>query len=223
MFQDRNRAPVGNLVNYAAYLVKRGVDHLRRIIEADPQIAPVAAHGGVSRVLAAADAGLAQQRVVSLQRLPQWIAQALQPGGTGRESRSLKTDAASPAKPLALSLLQVRNWEAATRRVDSHEQETARAAAYALAQRCCRKADKVVEISDIDSSGLHLLALLPNTGEPGRRVGERWLRTCDSRTLYPSNPTFIDGLLVDYSFVYTPQHGQTSRELLAALQEQAGL
>jgi RNA polymerase sigma-B factor len=47
---------LGISVNYAAYLVKRGVEHLRRIIEADPQIAPVAAHGGVSRVLAAADA-----------------------------------------------------------------------------------------------------------------------------------------------------------------------
>lgn len=213
---------LGISVNYAAYLVKRGVDHLRRIIEADPQIAPVAAHGGVSRVLAAADAGLAQQRVVSLQSLPQWIEQALQPTGRAAKAAASKADAPSSAKPLALalSLLQVRNWDEATRRLDSDVQETARAAAYALAQRCCRKADKVIEISDSNSPGLHLLALLPNTGEPGRRVGERWLRTCDSRTLYPTNPTLIDGLLTDYSFVYTPQHGHSSRELLAALQEQ---
>jgi hypothetical protein len=124
-----------------------------------------------------------------------------------------------PAKPLALSLLQIRNWDEATGHLDDDVQETARAAAYALAQRCCRKADKVVEISGIDSPGLHLLALLPNTGEPGRRVGERWLRTCDSRTIYPPNPTLIDGLLTEYSFVYVPEHGQTSGELLAALQK----
>jgi RNA polymerase sigma-B factor len=209
---------LGISVNYAAYLVKRGVEHLRRIIEADPQIAPVAAHGGVSRVLAAADVGLAQQRVVSLNRLPQWIDQTLQPGKrTAKAANTTKSDA--PFKPLALSLLQIRNWKEATGHLDDEVQETARAAAHSLAQRCCRKADTVVEISDSDSRGLNLLALLPNTGEPGRRVGERWLRTCDSRTIYPPNPTLIDALLSEYSFVYAPEHGQTSRELLAVLQK----
>jgi hypothetical protein len=78
----------------------------------------------------------------------------------------------------------------------------------------------VIEISGSNFSGLSLLALLPNTGEPGRKVGERWLRTCDSRTIYPPNPTLIDALLSQYSFAYAPEHGQTSHELLAALQEQ---
>jgi RNA polymerase sigma-B factor len=210
---------LGISVNYAAYLVKRGVEHLRRIIEADPQIAPVAAHGGVSRVLSAADAGLAQQRVVSLKRLPQWIDQVLRPGERVVKATTTNTSAA-PLKPLALSLLQIRNWDEATGHLGRDVQESARAAAYALAQRCCRKADKVVEISGGDFPGLNLLALLPNTGEPGRKVGERWLRTCDSRTIFPANPTLIDALLSEYSFAYAPEHGQTSRELLAALHSQ---
>jgi hypothetical protein len=147
----------------------------------------------------------------------------MQPSGRASKAAVSKTDVPSSAKPLALSLLQVRNWNDATARLDDDERETARAGALALAQRCCRKADKVVEISGSGLPGLNLLALLPNTGEPGRKVGERWLRTCDSRAIYPPNPTLIDALLSEYSFAYSPEHSQTSSELLAALQEQISL
>ena len=170
----------------------------------------------LSRVLATADKGLAQQRVVPFKRLPQWIDGVLQPGKRASKKAS---DVATP-QALGLSLLQIRNWEEATAHLGDDVRNKARAGAYALAQRCCRKADKVVEVSGSDFAGLAFLALLPNTGEPGRKVGERWLRTCDSRTLLPQSPTLIDALLSEYSFAYAPEHGATGHDLLAALHEQ---
>jgi hypothetical protein len=70
--------------------------------------------------------------VVSLKGLPQWIDQTLRPAGrTARSAANKVTPQAAP-KPLALSLLQIRNWDEATRNLDDDAQETARAAAYCL-------------------------------------------------------------------------------------------
>jgi hypothetical protein len=79
-----------------------------------------------------------------------------------------------------------------------------------------------VEIHDSALEGLNLLALLPNTGEPGRRVGERWIRSCDPRAIYGRNPAMVDGLLTDYGFVAAPQDAKTPLELFQKLTEQLG-
>lgn len=165
---------MGISVNYAAYLVKRGVEHLRRIIESE---APVqTAPPDLPLPLAWTD-------------LSRWIEDSTQRDGAPRE--------------FALLLCRLWNWEAASARLSAEARYDAAQNASAVMRRSCRKADKVVAVNGAPFGGLCFLALMPNTGAVGQRAGDRWRRACDAISIYPENPAALADLQIEYSFAYS--------------------
>ncbi len=151
---------MGISVNYAAYLVKRGVEHLRRIIESE---APV------QTALPAPPLPLAWSAV------SRWIEENMTYNGTMRE--------------FALLLCVIPNWNEATSRLNEAERSQAEQGAAIVMRRSCRKADKVVTLSDAPFVGLSFLALMPNTAATGERAADRWCRACTmSSILAAANP-----------------------------------
>ncbi len=129
---------LGISVNYAAYLVKRGVEHLRLLIEPDEAVKSAPRAPKIVAPIAP----------VRWDDALDWIAR----------HRTGKTEAT-----FSLMLLRIRNWNEATAQLSVEQKAQARVAAIELARRCCRKTDHAVEILNAPSNGLALLALMPKT------------------------------------------------------------
>ncbi|HEX8832920.1 MAG TPA: sigma-70 family RNA polymerase sigma factor, partial [Abditibacteriaceae bacterium] len=180
---------LGISVNYASYLVKRGIEHLRRIIEEGETVRE--------------NQALAETKnLVRLENLAAWIE---------REGNF------KPGKELSLVVFRIQNWDSATQRLSTDARAEAEAAAEAVTRRCCRLSDKLVSLTGDSLIGCHFVALLPNTGIKGRRVGERWVDNCTSHAVSPNNPALVDALLVDYAFVTFPEDGADASALATAL------
>lgn len=165
---------MGISVNYAAYLVKRGVEHLRRIIESEVPVQT--AQPMLPLPLAWSD-------------LTRWIEDNTQRDGAPRE--------------FALLLCRIQNWDQAAARLTPDARHDAEQGAGAVARRSCRKADKVVALTGTPFKGLSFLALMPNTGAVGQRAGGRWQRACDATSVYPAQAGALGELQIEYSFVYS--------------------
>jgi len=157
-------------VNYAAYLIKRGLESLRRIVEESE---------AVREIQAALPAGGA----LKLSELATWIE-----GETAR------------ANEYAVLIFQIRNWDAATAKLNPAHRLDAEKTAEAITRRACRLSDKIVPLARDDISGLGFVALLCGSGDKGQRAGERWADSCTSIAVWPSNPALVDALLCDYAF-----------------------
>ncbi len=200
---------LGISVNYAAYLVKRGVENLRRILDepgatGEPQrSAPVEA-------------------TIALQDLAAWI-----------EARTQRVQSAAASKPFALLRFHTADWDATTAHLDAAQRDAAKTAIAVIARGCCRKADRLIEVTGVapqntrrDASdaqtALNFVALLPATGTAGHRAGERWLRAGSfktSRTHPPALPAEIrlSALKFSYRFACFPDDGNSAETLVQAL------
>ena len=194
-------------VNYASYLVKRGLENLRRILEEGDAIAtpsPIAARAAlVSAVRPKAPAFDGSE--VTLGNLAAWI----------------EREAAGKHGKFAILVFRIINWDGATARLGEAGTEAARQAAETLSRRACRRTDRVAPLSGEYPTGeklggLNFLALLPETDARGLRVGERWASRCTSAAICPSNPASVDALLVDYAYVLSCD-GVSSAELARTL------
>jgi RNA polymerase sigma-B factor len=187
---------LGISVNYASYLVKRGIEHLRRILEESEAI-----------------------------REQQVVAEVATPLRLDTMAAWLQSEAIGKHVTFAVLIMRIQNWESATSRMKNGSLEEVRANVEALARRCSRLTDTVVPISGENSTGealggLYFAALLPNTDAKGLRVGERWASRCTSAALSPKNPAAVDALLVDYAFATFPNDGQTADALMHTLEAQ---
>jgi RNA polymerase sigma-B factor len=188
-------------VNYAAYLVKRGLENLRRILEESDVIAeaaPLAARAVlVSAVRPAAP--VCEKDEVKLQNLAAWI----------------EREAVGKHQKFAILVFRIINWDAATQRLGEAGTVAAIHAAQTLSHRACRRTDRVVALSGEYPTGeklggLNFLALLPETDVRGLRAGERWAERCTSAAICPSNPSAVDALLVDYAYVLSGDNDAAS-------------
>lgn len=236
---------LGISINYAAYLVRRGVENLRRILDepgatgVSERAAPIEARVALENLAAWIDARTRRAPAAAERSKPAPPADIQPPGGQ------------QPApRPLALLRFHMANWNAATAHLDTAQRLEAKSALAAIARGCCRKADRLIEVSGVapegtarnasgapgsdegcdssDASGgdaqmaPHFLALLPDTGEAGRRAGERWLRAGGfkaSRARHPALPAGLrlSALGVSYRFACFPHDGDSAQALVQAL------
>jgi len=197
-------------VNHAAYLVKRGVEGLRNIIEeseigvdADTQSTPrlkrevqqrsraayllELTNGSAAKTTGAKGAkGRPNRRSMKLVESPPSLALATGKSGIASFSEFvLWVDeevlrAARYAQEFSLLWLRVTNWDQALAGLSEEEQRRALTSMQGLARRCCRATDKIAMLSRSELPGLHLLILMPHTSEPGRQTGERWTQACQT-------------------------------------------
>lgn len=233
-FEDLSKSEIarrlGISVNYVSYLVKRGTENLRRILEATE--VPATAHTQA--------AGLSQQQARAAYLLE------LARGEAHRdERRTFRPKARVPAlsRPGVSSLtqfagwldeeanragryggefsvlwFQIRNWAEAVRNLTGGEKRSSTAAAAAVVRRKCRAVDKVATMNSVDPPGQHFLVLLPATGQPGQSLGRRLTEAFDNHQL----PLIKAELQTRLAYATFPADGTTTDELFTFLGRKLG-
>ena len=222
---------LGISVNYAAYLIRRGTESLRRILETTEPIpgAQLAASAWAQQQVRATyllelaknagqtDArrtfrppgkmvGPAKNTISSLTQFSGWLDdEVARVGRYGGE--------------FSVCWLQIRNWFSLTKNLSDAEKRTAAAGAAVLTRRLCRGIDKVAALQSHDPPGLHFLVLMPTTGVAGRalvkRLGEGFLK--------PDLPAITAALHTRIAFATCPGDARLSEELFEFLGEQLRL
>jgi RNA polymerase sigma-B factor len=212
-------------VNYVSYLVKRGTENLRRILETSQ---PATAGHSVTSAISQQ-----QARAAYLLELAKGEAQR-------DERRTFKPRSRVPAlsKPGVASLAQfagwideeasragryggefsvlwcqLENWQELSKSLSASEKKAASALASALVRQKCRAVDKVAAMQSSDPAGLHFLVLLPATGEPGQSLGRRLLSGFDSLDIQ-----MMEGdIRVKVAYATFPAEGQSTDELFSVM------
>lgn len=190
---------MGVSVNYASYLVKRGLENLRRILEEGDIIHEVKERRATPRPRLIPRVAPSAPSALRLETLVPW----------------LEREAVSRYPSFSVLVFRILNWDAATRRLNPAQLESARATVENLAKRACRRTDRVVSLNGEfptgeELGGLNFLALLPDSDARGLRVGERWATRCTSAAVFPDNPAIVDALLVDYAFAWYPNQADAT-------------
>ena len=212
-------------VNYASYLIKRGTDALRRILEANEPVP--------GAQLAAS--AWAQQQVRAAYLLD--LAKTTAPPDARRTFRP-KARVAAASKGTVSSLtqfsgwldeevarvgryggefsvcwLQIRNWLSITAELNDAQKRSAAASAAVLVRRLSRGIDKVAALQSPDPAGLHFLVLMPSTGIEGqaliKRLGEAFAK--------PDIPAVVAPLHTRIAFATCPKDGRVSEEIFELL------
>jgi len=80
-----------------------------------------------------------------------------------------------------------------------------------------RDVDKISILPESLLPGLHVLVLMPHTGEFGQRVAERMQSTLSANSVYPANPTALDELKIETALAVLPRDGNTAEALFRTL------
>ena len=226
-FEELNKSEIarqlGISVNYASYLIKRGTDALRRILESGelvPSGAAGAAHQHaraaylleLARVGAAGEGdrrkfspssrvpALAKPGVVSLAQFAGWLDEEVaRVGRYGGE--------------FSVCWLQLRNWPALTKEMTLAQKKSATLAAAALVRQLARGVDKVATMQSADPVGLHFLVLMPQTGAVGQALGKR-LATAFQK---PDLPLISAPIHSRIAYATCPINGRITDELFEFL------
>lgn len=216
---------LGISVNYASYLVKRGTEGLRRILEtSEPGSARHAPASGLSQQRARAAyllelargevrqdprrtfkpkarvPALSRPGVASLTQFASWLDEEV--------SRSVRYGG-----EFSVLWFQIENWPAAVAHLTPGEKRSVSAAAAALVRRKCRAVDKVASMTSADPAGLHFLVLLPATGAPGQSLATRLLAGFAS----PEIPLIDAELQTRAAYATFPTAGTSTDQLFTSL------
>ncbi len=219
---------LGISVNYSAYLIRRGTESLRRILETTEPIP--------GAQLAAS--AWAQQQVRAT-----YLLELAKNAGQGEERRTFRPPSkiTGAAKNTIASLtqfsgwlddevarvgryggefsvcwLQIRNWFSLTKNLSDAEKRTAAAGAAVLVRRLCRGIDKVSALQSHDPPGLHFLVLMPTTGIVGKALVTR----LNEGFLKPEIPAITAALHTRIAYATCPKDARLSEELFEFLGEQ---
>lgn len=217
-------------VNYVSYLVKRGTENLRRILEAtQPSTAGHSMASSLSQQqaraaylleLAKGEAQVDTRRtfkpksrvpaltkpgVASLGQFAGWIdEEASRAGRYGGE--------------FSVLWCRLGNWMEITAALTAAERKAASAVASSLVRQKCRAVDKVSALQSSDPAGLHFLVLLPATGEPGQSLGRRLLDGFSNLQL----PLISESVQVKTAYATFPAEGKSTDELFSVLGRKLG-
>jgi hypothetical protein len=215
---------LGISVNYVSYLVKRGTDQLRRILEAasspggQPPVSALSQQQARAAYLlelakggAQPDArrtfrpktrvpALAQRSVASLSQFALWL-----------DEESVR--GARYGGEFSVLWCQIENWATAIKSLSAPEKRAAATAAAALVAHQCRDVDKVASLLSADPPGLHFLVLLPATGAPGLSLAHR-LKINFGTPLFPGLEM---ELKINVAYAVFPTDGKSTDELFAEL------
>jgi RNA polymerase sigma-B factor len=231
---------MGISINYAAYLVKRGLENLRQIIELS-EASPlpgnsVAAPWAQQRARAAYLLELVKTKTAPSQTGETQTAQerrragkAVAPVPAVARKRVLSLvefaglldeevlRAARYDHEFGLLWLQISNWHEATENIGEADATRAATAVQKLARRSCRGVDKLAVAPPNAMPGLNLFLLLPHSGVSGEKVGERWREICNPETVHPKDPTQLGILELKSAFALFPRDGKSADQLFAFL------
>ena len=222
---------LGISVNYSAYLIRRGTEALRRILETTEPIpgAQLASSAWAQQQVRATyllelakNAGQTDERrtfrppgkiaaagkntIASLTQFSSWLDdEVARVGRYGGE--------------FSVCWLQIRNWFSLTKNLSDAEKRVAAASAAVLVRRLCRGIDKVSALQSHDPPGLHFLVMMPTTGVAGKalvkRLGEGFLK--------PELPAITAALHTRIAFATCPADARISEEIFEFLGEQLRL
>ncbi len=221
---------LGVSVNYVSYLVKRGTENLRRILESSEPASAV--HAPVN--------ALSQQQARAA-----YLLELARGEATRDPRRTFRPKARVPAltRPGVASLtqfagwldeessrsaryggefsvlwFQLENWTEAITGLTASEKRSCAATAAALVRRKCRAVDKVASMQSADPAGLHFLVLLPATGLPGMGLMHRLLSGFTEVEI----PAARAALITRAAFATFPTDGATTDQLFGCLGRKLG-
>ncbi len=221
---------LGISVNYVSYLVKRGTESLKRILEAsEPIPGALAAQTGIAQQQARAAYLLGLARAASQpdeQRTfqPRSKVPVLSKPGVASLSQFsgwLDDEVARVGRyggEFSVCWLAIKNWTSATQDLSAAQKRSAAGAAATLARRLVRGVDKVAALQSSDPAGFHLLALMPATGASGQALERRWLEAFAK----PDLPGINAPLHLRSAFAMCPRDGRLSEELFVFLGKKLG-
>ena len=241
-------------VNHAAYLIKRGVEGLRQIIEENESGVPGAGQSTPRLRRAVQERSRAAyllELATGKLKARSGESTAVKPGAGRPNRRSMKLveSFASPAFPVpkrgvasfaefalwvdeevlraaryaqefSLLWLRVSNWDEVVAGLEEEEKQQALVIMQSLVRRCCRATDKIATLSQAELSGLHLLILMPHTGEAGHLAGQRWIHASEKFAQLLEKPAPLPELETKFAFILFPRDGKTADDLFIAVGQQ---
>ena len=237
-FEERSKtevaAELGISVNYAAYLIKQGTQHLREIIE-DPQFEEDVTSP-------------AQARTIYLLSLLQKRSKS--EDGDAKTAKKRKNPLARPAaretlKDLSgfvaviddevmraaryhletsLVWLQVSNWARLSARWTAQESAQSIAHLAHVARETLRSGDRLLPLSPGLWTDLNFVIVLPHTGETGNLVQERLEQALSGDFAADAPPRLLKAKLnVQSAIAILPEHGPNTDALFAHIGSQLSL
>ncbi len=212
-------------VNYVSYLVKRGTENLRLLLET-PQSAtglaltpsPQAQQSARAAYLLELARGGAQRDARRTFK-PRARVKALSRPGVATLTQFagwIDEEAARTARyggHFSVLWCQLPNWANATQKLAAADKKATLALAAALVRRQCRAVDKVAAFESADPAGLHFLVLLPSTNARGQSLAHRLI----SGFVQLQTPPLEGALEAKIAYATFPDAGQSTDELFGAL------
>ena len=228
-FDELNKSEVARRldisVNYAAYLIKRGTDALRRILEANEPVpgAQLAASAWAQQQVRAAylleiskNSGGADRRRTFRPRPPLGAAGKSSVSSLTQFSGWLDEEVARVGRyggEFSVCWLQIRNWASLTAELNDAQKRAAAASAAVLVRHLSRAIDKVGAFQSPDPPGLHFLILMPSTGAQGQALVTRLRESFAKAEL----PAIAAPLHTRLAYATCPKDGRVSEEIFELL------
>lgn len=232
-FQDYSKTDVakqlGISINHAAYILKRGLEALRKMIEASEEIKVPPTPQARARAAFLLEqtqkaAGLAHPGIADVEHYipPSALIPDMLPFANLVEVLDERLSSKNNEEgECSLIWMRVMGWEDAVQDFDPALRRQASEAIQVLTRKTCRASDYASMLTSPEWMGLHFVIYLPATGVSGDRLGRRWQERCQTASYWPDQPEALVGLRekvhTQYAHALFPRDGKTPEELFRHL------
>lgn len=232
-FQECSKTEVarelGISINHASYILKRGLDTLRRMIEAGEEIKvppspEVRARAALLLEQTQKAAGIEHSGITDVEHFvpPSALIPGMLPFADIVELLDTRLrDSKDEESNFSLLWLHLTKWENVVSEFDPALRRQASNAMQVLTRKCCRATDYAAMLTSPEWPGLHFVLYLPNTGPSGTRVGRRWQERCRDASFWPDEPAILKQMCTTlqtrYAFAMYPREGESAVELFRHL------